>query len=74
MNLDAVIVHPTGVIGPHDDKPSRKERLLLDLHGRRLPALVPGGFDWVDVRDVAAGRLERPLDAGARAGGAREGA
>lgn len=55
--LDAVIVHPTAVIGPHDYKPSRMGRLLLDLHARRLPALVPGGFDWVDVRDVAVGLL-----------------
>jgi dihydroflavonol-4-reductase len=55
--LDAVIVHPTAVIGPHDYKPSRMGRLLLDLHARRLPALVPGGFDWVDVRDVMAGLL-----------------
>jgi len=55
--LDAVIVHPTAVIGPHDYKPSRMGRLLLDLYARRLPALVPGGFDWVDVRDVAAGLL-----------------
>ena len=55
--LDAVIVHPTAVIGPHDYKPSRMGRLLLDLQARRLPALIPGGFDWVDVRDVVAGLL-----------------
>ena len=24
----------------------------------RLPALIPGGFDWVDVRDVAWGTVE----------------
>jgi dihydroflavonol-4-reductase len=55
--LDAVIVHPTAVIGPYDYKPSRMGRLLLDLYRRRLPSLVPGGFDWVDVRDVVAGLL-----------------
>jgi dihydroflavonol-4-reductase len=32
-------------------------RVLLDLYHRRLPALVDGGFDWVDVRDVVAGAL-----------------
>lgn len=26
--------------------------MLLALWRRRTPALVPGGFDWVDVRDV----------------------
>jgi dihydroflavonol-4-reductase len=31
---------------------------LLALCEKRLPALVAGGFDWVDVRDVVAGALE----------------
>ena len=55
--LDAVIVNPTGVIGPHDYGPSRIGTALLDLHRRRLPATVNGGFDWVDVRDVARAML-----------------
>jgi len=55
--LDAVIVHPTAVVGPYDFKPSRMGRVLLDLYHRRLPSLIPGGFDWVDVRDVVAGLL-----------------
>jgi len=52
--LDAVVVNPTGVIGPRDEAPSRMGSVLLALWRRRMPALVPGGFDWVDVRDVAA--------------------
>ena len=55
--LDAVVVNPTGVIGPFDSKPSHAGQFLLDLHRRRIPALVAGGFDWVDVRDVAAAAL-----------------
>ena len=55
--LDAVIVHPTAVLGPIDFKPSAMGQVLLDLYHRRLPALVDGGFDWVDVRDVVAGAL-----------------
>ncbi|MCA9636595.1 MAG: NAD-dependent epimerase/dehydratase family protein [Myxococcales bacterium] len=55
--LDATIVNPTGIIGPHDYRPSRTGRLLLSLYRRRLPALIPGGFDFVDVRDVVAGIL-----------------
>jgi dihydroflavonol-4-reductase len=31
--------------------------VLLDLYRRRFPALVDGGFNWVDVRDVVAGAL-----------------
>ncbi len=55
--LDAVIVHPTGVIGPVDYRPSRMGRVFLDLYHRRLPSLVAGGFDWVDVRDVCQGMI-----------------
>jgi dihydroflavonol-4-reductase len=55
--LDAVIVHPTAVLGPIDFKPSAMGQVLLGLYHRRLPALVDGGFDWVDVRDVVAGAL-----------------
>ncbi len=52
--LDALIVNPSAVIGPHDYRPSRMGRFFLMLQQRRLPALIEGGFDWVDVRDVCA--------------------
>jgi len=55
--LDAVIVHPTGVIGPLDYEPSRMGRVFLKLYQGKLPALVPGGFDFVDVRDVVLGMI-----------------
>jgi dihydroflavonol-4-reductase len=55
--LDAVIVNPTAVLGPFDFKPSAMGKVLLDLVHRRLPALVSGGFDWVDVRDVSRGAI-----------------
>jgi dihydroflavonol-4-reductase len=56
-DLDAVILHPSGVIGPYDFKPSRMGRVLLDIYNQRLLALVDGGFDWVDVRDVVEGAI-----------------
>jgi dihydroflavonol-4-reductase len=55
--LDAVIVNPTGVLGPHDYGPSRMGRFFLALYWRRLWALVEGGFNWVDARDVARGMM-----------------
>ncbi len=55
--LDAVIVNPSAIIGPHDYGPSRMGRFIQQIATRKLPALVPGGFDWVDVRDVCAGIL-----------------
>lgn len=57
QGLDAVIVNPTGVIGPYDFAPSRMGSVFLALFRRRLPALIDGGFDWVDVRDVASSML-----------------
>jgi dihydroflavonol-4-reductase len=55
--LDAVIVNPTGIMGPVDHGPSRLGQLLCDLANRELPALLDGGFDFVDVRDVASAVL-----------------
>jgi dihydroflavonol-4-reductase len=52
--LDAVILNPSGMIGPVDPEPSRMGRALLAMFGGRLPFTVRGAFDWVDVRDVAA--------------------
>jgi dihydroflavonol-4-reductase len=55
--LDAVIISPTAVIGPHDYEPSFLGEALLNMARGKLPALVGGGFDWVDVRDVVQGAL-----------------
>jgi dihydroflavonol-4-reductase len=55
--LNAVIISPTAVIGPRDFQPSHFGAVLLLLAEQKLPALVSGGFDWVDVRDVAAGAI-----------------
>ncbi len=63
--LDAVILNPCGVVGPLDFKPSLLGDLLLGVCRQRLPALVAGGFSWVDVRDVA--------EAGAQAASAGRG-
>lgn len=52
--LDAVILNPTGIIGPHDYGSSYAGDMLRQLLSSGLPALVDGGFDWVDARDVAA--------------------
>jgi dihydroflavonol-4-reductase len=66
--LDAIIISPTAIIGPHDYKPSYFGEALLRLANGRLPALVSGGFDWVDVRDVVQGamRAEEKAPVGAK--------
>ncbi|GAP15767.1 nucleoside-diphosphate-sugar epimerase [Longilinea arvoryzae] len=55
--LDAVILRPTAIFGPNDFKPSFIGQALIQLARGRIPALVRGGFDWVDVRDVVMGAL-----------------
>jgi dihydroflavonol-4-reductase len=55
--LDAVILNPTAMIGPHDYYPSHMGQALLSFCRGTMPALIAGGFDWVDVRDVAQGAL-----------------
>jgi dihydroflavonol-4-reductase len=57
QGMDAVIIYPTAIIGPHDYQLSHFGEALLLLARHRLPALVTGGFDWVDVRDVVAGAM-----------------
>lgn len=55
--IDAVIVNPTGVIGPNDWLPSIKGNMLMDFYNQKIPAITPGGFDWVDTRDVVNGAI-----------------
>ncbi|MGC8874558.1 MAG: SDR family oxidoreductase [Chloroflexia bacterium] len=55
--LDAVIVSPTGIIGPHDYQPSEMGRFFLMFAQRRLPVCIAGAYDFVDVRDVAEGLI-----------------
>lgn len=55
--LDAVVVHPAGILGPHDYGPSRMGRVLLALARGKMPGVVEGGFSWVDVRDVVDAAL-----------------
>ncbi len=55
--LDAVIVHPTGVIGPYEFKLSNMGQLVFDFMRGRMKAYVDGGYDFVDVRDVARGMV-----------------
>lgn len=51
-NLEVVALCPTSVLGPHDYEPSLSGQMLLDFYRKKIPLLVPGGVDWVDVRDV----------------------
>lgn len=53
--LDAVIVHPSGIIGPYDYGNGHTTQMIIDYLEGRLTAAIDGGYDFVDVRDVADG-------------------
>lgn len=53
FGLEVIILNPTAVIGPLDHRPSATGKALLDLLDGRFPILIKGGYDFVDVRDVA---------------------
>ena len=53
--LNACIVHPSGIIGPNDYSNTHLTQMILDIANGSLRAFVKGGYDFVDVRDVADG-------------------
>lgn len=56
--MDAVIVCPTGVIGPYDFRRSEMGQLILDCVEQKPMFYVDGAYDFVDVRDVAQGLIQ----------------
>jgi len=50
--LNASVINPTGVLGYDDYLPSIKGKMLIDFYNGNIPMLTPGGFNWVDTRDV----------------------
>jgi len=54
--LDAVVVNPTYMLGPHDAKPS-SGKLIVGVVERQAPGYSSGRNNFVDVRDVARGMV-----------------
>jgi dihydroflavonol-4-reductase len=55
--LDAVIVCPTGVIGPYDFRGSEMGEVIRNASEARPMFFVEGAYDFVDVRDVVDGLI-----------------
>jgi dihydroflavonol-4-reductase len=51
-DLEIIVINPTAIVGPNDFKPSLVGNALIRFYNGQNPALIPGGFNWVDVRDV----------------------
>lgn len=55
--LNASIVFPSGIIGPGDMQGGSFTSMAKSFLCGKLPFAVRGGYDFVDVRDVASGIL-----------------
>lgn len=55
--LNASIVFPSGIIGPGDLQGGSFTSMAKSFLSGKLPFAVRGGYDFVDVRDVARGVL-----------------
>lgn len=53
--LNACVVHPSGIIGPNDYYTGNFTELIISFLKNKLPVIVSGGYDFVDVRDVCDG-------------------
>lgn len=65
--MDTVILHPSGIIGPYDYGCGHTTQLIRDYLEDKLWVIVEGGYDFVDVRDVADGIISS-IDRGERGG------
>jgi len=61
--LDGLVVRPSSVIGPFDFRPSELGKALLDFYNRKIPVLPPGGYNFIDVRDISV-TIVNALDKG----------
>lgn len=54
-NLNACVVFPSGLLGVNDFTNTNMTVLIKKILNEKVPLLTEGGYDFVDVRDVAKG-------------------
>ncbi|MFA5303226.1 MAG: NAD-dependent epimerase/dehydratase family protein [Candidatus Nanoarchaeia archaeon] len=59
--LNAIIICPTGIIGPYDYEVSFFSQYIQEYVNKKLYFFIDGSYDFVDVRDVAKGMAELAL-------------
>ncbi len=62
--LNAIIICPTGIIGPYDYKLSEMGNLIRLYLKDRLRMGIDGSFDFVDVRDIVEGEIKAAEELG----------
>ncbi|GAI72742.1 unnamed protein product, partial [marine sediment metagenome] len=55
--LDAIILCPSGIIGPYDYRVSEMGKLIVDFVKGKVKVYIDGAYDFVDVRDVVEGLI-----------------
>ena len=50
--LNASIIHPSGIFGPNDFKPSLFGQEFINIANEKRPYSINVGYDYVDVRDL----------------------
>ncbi len=55
--MEVVAVHPSGMIGPRDRKPTPMGRAIERFAAGRMRAVVGGGSGYIHVDDAAAGHV-----------------
>jgi len=56
--LNAIIIHPSGIIGPNDYGHAHMTMMIEDYLNGFLTSRINGAYDFVDVRDVASGIIQ----------------
>lgn len=56
--LNAIIICPTGIIGPNDFEISFFSKYIEEYVSKKLFFYIDGSYDFVDVRDVAKGMID----------------
>jgi dihydroflavonol-4-reductase len=58
QGLKAILVHPSGIIGPNDYGHAHMTMMIEDYLNGFLTSRINGAYDFVDVRDVASGIIQ----------------
>ncbi len=54
---ETVLICPTAIVGPFDPGKGLSTTMIERYIAGKIPASLPGGFDYVDVRDVAGAAM-----------------
>ncbi|CAN5853229.1 SDR family oxidoreductase [soil metagenome] len=57
-DMEVVVLNPTGIVGPPDHRISLMGQAIINIYNKKVPALIKGGFDFCDVRDVSNGIMQ----------------